>query len=120
VLYLEKEDAINVFKFFQEGGCNKCLQIFQEGGCNKCFQMFQERGCNKYLLIFQEGGCNKYLNIFPKGGCNKYLQIFQEGGCNKFRLNSHRQAGPERNQIFLPEEEVPLTPVCSTITARYV
>jgi len=69
---------------------------------------------------FGKGGCNKYLNIFPKGGCNKYLQIFQEGGCNKLRLNSHRQAGPERNQILLPEEEVPLTPVCSTITARYV
>ena len=59
----------------------------------------------------------EFITCFlQKRDCNNCF--FQEGGCNKLRPNSHRQAGPEWNEILLPEEEVPFAPVCSTITAR--
>ena len=47
-----------------------------------------------------------------------YVSLFQEGGCDKYGPDPHCKAGPERDPVLLPEEEVQAPAVHSILSSR--
>ena len=50
--------------------------------------------------------------------CFLYVSLFQEGGCDKYGPDPHCKAGPERDPVLLPEEEVQAPAVHSILSSR--